>query len=308
MNVLVIGPGAIGCMFSHRAARSGAAVTVATRGLYHSEKVGIQIRFPSKNIMETTQVRVVPCNDLQLQPYDVVLVTVKSKDTGEVGLMLRRGVEKGNITLETPVISLQNGMGNLEILNDAIGLDIAVPGLTYVGAIVREPFIVENTGLGKTLIGSCSPAHPTFRNLTAFTELLKNDEVFLTDSILNSMWTKLLVNICINPIATILNMSNSCVLLPNIEPLLDSLISEFIQVAKKENIELQLGRMNEKEYVKSVAFNSGTNICSMLADVRRKQPTEIESLNGFVLKKAKLHNIETPVCATMYQLIKGISV
>jgi len=120
------------------------------------------------------------------------------------------------------------------------------------------------------------------------------------------LWGKLVVNAAINPLTALLRVTNGELLeRPSARELMGRLAREVADVATAENIKLPFD--DPVEMAEEVARGTAANHSSMLQDVLRRAPTEIDAICGAVVKTAKIHNIDTPVNRVCWQLVKALA-
>jgi 2-dehydropantoate 2-reductase len=222
-------------------------------------------------------------------------VLVKSWQTERVARQLEGYLTKGGIAL-----TLQNGLGNYETLVEALGQKRVALGVTTVGARMLEPGYVQHTGEGKVSIG----VHP---NLDGLEELL-NKAGFQVEMITDPrslLWGKLVINAAINPLTALLRVANGELLArPTARELLRNAACEAALVATRQGIKLPYA--DPVVAVEEVARNTASNISSMLQDVLRGTPTEIDAINGAIIKAGEQVKVPTPVNTMLWQLVKSL--
>ncbi len=283
-----MGAGALGCLFGYFIQKAGYDVIFVARGeQFKALKRGLRI---SGIIEDEVDVKV---SD-KPEDADVTFVTVKAYDTEAVAKKL------ANVNCGI-VCSLQNGIGNEEIL--AMYLDRVLGGVTTYASNLVEYGHIEFTGEGKTFIGDLSGE--ITEDVLTVVELLKNSKInaeAVTD-IRKRIWLKAVINSAINPITAVCRVRNGKV----VE------IPEFWNVAKKiasegEEVMRMLGFdvENVAEIVRDVAERTRNNRSSMLQDIERGKRTEIDFINGAIVRTAEELGIDVPFNRLMYWLVKGV--
>ena len=283
-----MGAGALGCLFGYFIQKAGYDVIFVARGeQFKALKRGLRI---SGIIEDEVDVKV---GD-KPEDADVTFVTVKAYDTEAVAKKL------ANVNCGI-VCSLQNGIGNEEIL--AMYLDRVLGGVTTYASNLVEYGHIEFAGEGKTFIGDLSGE--ITEDVLTVVELLKNSKInaeAVTD-IRKRIWLKAVINSAINPITAVCRVRNGKV----VE------IPEFWNVAKKiasegEEVMRMLGFdvENVAEIVRDVAERTRNNRSSMLQDIERGKRTEIDFINGAIVRTAEELGIDVPFNRLMYWLVKGV--
>jgi len=294
-SLLIAGSGAMACLFAARIAATGQPVimmgtwppsldALRSRGVCLVDEQGEHC-FPVT----------VASNNNECPPVDLALVLVKSWQTGRVAGSLQRVLKPGGMAL-----TLQNGLGNYEILMDAVGQDRCAVGVTVQGATTLEPGKVKSNGIAKITIGR----QPGVERLICILEAA-GFEIGLQDDVRLMVWRKIAINAGINPLTAILGVANGEVVRrPEARQMLACLVSEVCLAASSLGIELDPKRTLNS--VETVARNTAGNFSSMLQDVRRGGPTEVDAINGAVVRTARAAGIDTPYNNAMVHLVKSL--
>ena len=296
MGLLVVGTGALACLFAARLAGSGEKVTMLgswPEGLAALRQHGARL-FEMDGSTHQYPVEVLDGTDFHRE-FAQVLVLVKSWQTERVARQLDECLTPGGIAL-----TLQNGLGNYETLVGALGKARVALGVTTVGTRMLEPGYVQHTGEGKVSIG----VHP---NLDGLEELLKKAgfQVEMIADPKSLLWGKLVINAAINPLTALLRVANGELLSrPTARELLRDAAREAALVASCQGIKLPYA--DPVVAVEEVARNTASNTSSMLQDVLRGTPTEIDAINGAIIKAGEQVGVPTPVNTMLWQLIKGL--
>jgi len=288
LRIAVVGAGAIGCLFGGRLQRSGQSVLLIhhTRSVAADiEKKGIRIREPSRKVVRT---RITTRTRLSKHDKpELVLITVKAYDTeGVASLLMKLAMHS------VPVLSLQNGLGNVETLEARLGSDSIIAGTTTEAALTTGPGSVIHTGSGMTWVGELNGRHSerclaierAFRR-AGFSTLISNN-------INGVLWAKAIVNSAINPISAIARVKNRDVLkTPQLREIASKVIDEGTAVAYANGIALRPAprRMFEK-----VLAMTSRNKSSMLQDIEAGRKTEIIQLNGSITRLGSQAGVSTP--------------
>jgi 2-dehydropantoate 2-reductase len=231
-------------------------------------------------------------------------------------------------------LTLQNGLGNYEILSQALDSltaenpekarqkdsvnSVGSPGTSTRGKGVAERFsrvALGSTTTGATLLGPgvVRPGgegiislgeHPSLGELTAALKSA-NFKVQVVDDPQSLIWGKLVINAAINPLTALLQVPNGELLeRPSARLLLDRLAREAAQVAQAENIRLPFD--DPVQAAEEVARKTAANRSSMLQDVVRGAPTEIDAICGAIVQAAEKHKLDAPANRVCWQLVKSI--
>ncbi len=292
-SVLIVGTGAMACLFGSRLAAHAQVTLLGTwpEGVSALQQHGIRVVTDS----EVEQVRV----QVARHPGDCAgqsqaLVLVKSWQTARAADQLAQCLDPGGVAL-----TLQNGLGNLEILQHALGKERAALGVTTTGATLVGP--------GQVRAGGSGPTHVARQpRLAALVALLRSAgfEVHEADDLEGLLWGKLAINAGINPLTALLGVPNGRLLeLPTAREVLRKAAREAADVATARGVQLPYedasGRTEE------VAHLTAANLSSMLQDIRRGAPTEIDAICGAIVQEGERLGTPTPVNWALWKLVKA---
>jgi len=233
---------------------------------------------------------------------DVIFLCVKYPDVA-AGLQEAAGLSHS----QTLLITLQNGIGHLDMLKAGKNSPSIVVGVTALGANLVSPGHVIHAGSGLTRIGFLKSAgFGTSLQLAQVCNLL-NDcgmETAIVDNVLDYVWAKLLINVGINALTAIHRCHNGKLLeSDSIMATMTAAVKEGEMVARAEGIGLPGDPL---AMTKDVCRKTARNISSMLQDVRNGRLTEIDSINGAIVAAGKAHNIPVPVNEELVMKVKEI--
>lgn len=300
MNIIILGTGAMGSLFGARL-HPFAHVTLfgqwaeqltalQQHGLWLEDAHGRGQHIP---LHATNDPTAVPAADL-------ALILVKSHQTGVAAHHAHQFLRPNGIAL-----TLQNGLGNLEQLTAILGIDRVAVGITSAGATMLGPGRVRQASHGHTYLAAAAQetAVPLPDLVARFQQA-----GFPTDPTSNPtslLWGKLAVNAGINPLTALLGTPNGYLLQdPQAHNLMCAAAQETAVVAQAHAI--QLPYADAAERVQEVAHTTAHNHSSMLQDVQRGSPTEIEAINGMVLAYGRRAGIQTPVNQLLWQAVRQI--
>lgn len=299
MKIVVIGAGAMGSLFGALLAESGADVWLYDIWEEHVKAVnekGLGIELDDKirlvSVNATTDKR-------QIGKTDLAIIFVKSTQTGDAAKTASELM--GNNSF---VLTLQNGMGNADVIGEVIDPGRIIVGTTSHGATMLGPGSIRHAGTGPTVIGMWSGIQKigidkiadAFNKAGIITETV--------DDVQNVIWAKLLVNVGINAITALTGIKNGRILdLSVTKALSRAAIKEAMEVAEAQGVEIRCDIM---EHVFKVAEATRVNRSSMGQDVDNKRQTEIGAINGAVVKEAQKLGIHVPVNQTLTALIETL--
>jgi len=296
MRILVVGTGALACLFAARLVGAGYPVSMLGSwpdGLAALRQKGVRLlgldgsdaQYPVE-VLEGSHSH---------GNYRQALVLVKSWQTERAAKQIEGILSDNGLAL-----TLQNGFGNTETLQATLGQDRVALGVTTVGARMIEPGYVQHTGDGKVMIG----AHPKLGELG---DQLKQARflVEITADPESLLWGKLVINAAINPLTALLRVPNGELLTrPSARQLLAETAREAAMVASHQGINLPYN--DPVNAVEDVARNTAANTSSMLQDVLRGTPTEIEAINGAIIRAGEKLRVPTPVNRMLWRLVSGL--
>lgn len=298
MHFLIVGPGAMGCLFAARLKKADYDVTLLDYKKERAELINDQ-GIVVEGVSGEYTVKVPTVAGEVPTPPDLVLICVKSNKTREAGQAI-----KPWHTLETVIVTLQNGVGNLEILEETFGRGRVLGGVTSEGATLLGPGKIRHAGQGETIIGPKGyPDSQAEMIISAFKKAgFQSSSV---DNVNDLIWGKLIINVGINALTAITRLKNGR--LPELEGtrlIMEEAVKEAVTVVNAKNIQLPypdpLGRVIE------VCRATAGNVASMLQDVLKERITEVDFINGAIVREGEKMGIPTPVNRTLTYLVQAI--
>ncbi len=294
-RVLIVGTGALACLFAARLA--AADIPVAMLGSWQAALQALSqrgIRFTALDGQQSV-VRVFATADPdEVQGVRQAIVLVKSWQSERAAKQLRRCLAVDGVAL-----TLQNGWGNREILSEILGAERVALGVTTLGATLLAPAEVRQAGDGIISLGAqprLAPLVGRLRRAGFELEINQNLEALL--------WGKLVINAAINPLTALLGVANGELLQrPTARQLMHSAAEEAARVAKAQGIELPYP--DPIEMIEAVAQRTADNLSSMLQDIRRGAPTEVDAICGAVVRAARVVGLPTPTLELLWLLVRA---
>ena len=244
---------------------------------------------------EVTDVAVRATDDpAECDGAQIALVLVKSWQTAAAAQMLASCLAPDGVAL-----TLQNGLGNIEVLEAGIGTKRAALGVTSSGSTLLGPGTVRPGGAGPTYVAH----HPRLEPLVDLLETA-GFEVHAASDLLSLLWGKLVVNTGINALTAMLEVRNG-ELLENaqVRTIMGAAARETARVAEAKGIKLPYD--DPIQEVEGVASRTAENESSMLQDIRRGAPTEVDAINGAVVREGERLSIPTTVNWTLWNLVRA---
>lgn len=299
MQLAIIGVGALACLFGARLSR---VCEVLLIGHWQAQITALQTQ-PLKIIHENGSIEYAHLNVTSTIPptpfADIVLILTKSPRTPEAAQLAAKIIKPNGL-----VITLQNGLGNLGILQEHIPHAHVSLGVTTQGAALDAPAILRLGGEGLTSLASYPALDPQLQEFVARLQQAGLDSE-ISPTINGLVWGKLAINAAINPLSALLRVQNGTLLLSEFAcQIMQSAAREVETLAQAQNITLPFADAATMSL--EVAQRTATNRSSMLQDILNKQPTEIEAICGAVIRYGKTLNLPTPTNQMLYTLIKAL--
>ena len=295
-TLLITGTGALASLFGARLAAAGVEVTMLgswpeglaalrAHGVRLVEADGAQRAWPVRIAADPAECRGIP----------YALVLVKAWQTERAAQQLAACLPADGLAL-----TLQNGWGNREALEQALGPDRVALGTTTLGATLLAPGVVRAGGQGPVTLGS----HPRVQPLA---ELLRaaGFDVRLTGDVDGLAWGKLVINAAINPLTALLRAPNGQLLeRPEARALMGLAASEAAAAGLAQGLHLPFD--DPVAAAEDVARRTAVNHSSMYQDVQRGRPTEIDAICGAVVQAGQRVGVATSVNRTLWLLVRAI--
>jgi len=302
MKICILGSGALGGSIGGVLTESGSEVYLIDPWTEHvrtMNRQGLKLREDSSE----RAVKVRAATDCQgIGPADLILVLVKSYHTKEA--IENAGPIIGD---KTVVLSFQNGLGNEEILAEVVGKERVIGGRTFTGGVLLGPGHVIAGRRGKqTYIGELDGRITKRVNEIARQFNQAGLETIISANIIGIMWDKLLINVATGALSGITRLPYGE--LYKVKEVMDCALEavlEAIAVAKAIGVKLTI--TDPKEIWFKAAENlPGEFKASMLQDIEKGSRTEVDSINGSVVRLGEKHGVPTPVNRVLVACIKGI--
>lgn len=302
MKIAVLGAGALGCAFGASLTLAGHEVWLLNRSAGHVDAMrrdGLRVDDASGSrlvpVMATTRAQ-------EAGIADLVIVLVKSFHTA--------AAMQGALSLVGPgtvVLSLQNGLGHEDILGGIVGRERVIAGKTYVGGVMLGPGHILSGVAGKnTYIGELDGRLSRRVDAIADAFSAAGLRTMVSDNIVGTMWDKLLVNVATGALSGITRLNYGQLYdEPRLAAVAQAAVAEAIAVASAAGVRLSLTRPREAWELASAGL-APTFRTSMLQSLEKGSVTEIDFINGSVVRWGERHGVPTPVNATLVACIKGI--
>lgn len=300
MKIVIVGPGAIGCLFTAFLTKSKEEIWLLDKNSERAKRIsesGIFLEGESGSWQAKVKAT---ANPLDIGKADLILLCVKSFNT-------KLTVEqiKPLLTTETKILTLQNGIGNVEIISELAGPDRVIAGVTNEGATLIDTARIRHAGRGETIIGT--PDGKTPVQMRGIREIFNKVglECKMTRDIKSLLWSKLIINVGINALSAVTRLSNGKLIeYEGTRRILRDAVTEAARIAKRKRIKLIFDDPLAK--VEAVCESTQNNLSSMLQDILRKKRTEVDFINGVIVRLGQELGIDVPTNKFLLDLIKTI--
>lgn len=287
----IVGAGAMGSLFAFFLRKYTILLYDTNPNTVNAIKQGLSVEIHSE---KQTFYPTISNDPALLASADIIFLFIKSFATRDAIDTIQHYIKPDAI-----VVTLQNGIGNVELISSMIKNPL-VYGTTTIGATKLSPASVRFGGTGYIIIGGdsyshCSTVHSLLQNA--------NLTVTIAPDPKKALWEKAIINAAINPLGALLEVPNGKLIENNnTVKIMAGIIQEACTVAQANGIMADSNHMIET--TTTVCTNTQNNFCSMLQDILAKRKTEIDSINGAIITFAKQYSIDTPYNTTVYKLIK----
>lgn len=291
-RVAVMGAGAVGCYFGGMLARAGAPVTLIGRAT-HVDAIRTGGLFID-SISFAEQVAVSAATDVSAaDDAEIVLFSVKTLNTAEAAQALAPHLGPGAM-----IVSLQNGVDNAEQIRAATGID-AIPAIVYVAASMSAPGRVKHVGRGDLIVGADARSAEIARLFERAGVRCR-----VSANIAGDLWTKLIMNCAYNAISALSRANYGRIAgKPETRELIRQIVEEAQAVAKAAGVRLADGNITEAAWRLGSEMMQNA-VSSTAQDIERGNRTEIDSLNGYLVRRGQEFGVPAPVNQTLYALVK----
>jgi len=286
-----MGAGAVGCYYGGMLARAGHAVTLIGRP-QHVEAVrrdGL--------LLETQTFRAyVPAradtDAAAVSGAGLVLFCVKSTDTERAGSQMAPHLQPGAV-----VLGLQNGVDNAGRLQAVLSGGLVVPAVVYVAVGMAAPGHVRHHGRGELVIAP-SAASAEVAALFAGAGVA----VQVSDNVAGELWAKLILNCAYNALSAISQLPyGRLVQGQGVHAAMRDVVAECLAVARADGVSVP-GDVDEA--VRRIALSMPTQLSSTAQDLARGKRTEIDHLNGYVVRRGEALGVATPANRVLYAAVR----
>jgi len=289
-RIAVMGAGGVGCYYGAMLARAGRKVALVGRA-QHVDAVrrsGLRLEMEGSQLTVPVEASTAP---EAVRGAELVLFSVKSPDTEAAGKAMAPYLGR-----DTAILTLQNGVDNAERLAAALGREV-IPAVVYVAVEMAGPGHVRHHGRGELVIGRGKASEAIAAAFGA-----AGVKVDISDNVDGALWAKLIVNCAYNAISAIAQLPyGRMVQGDHVPEVMRDVVDECLAVAKAAGVQVP-GDLHAA--ARGIARTMPTQTSSTAQDLARGRKTEIEHLNGVVVRKGAALGVPTPVNRTLTALVK----
>lgn len=283
MNIVIVGAGAIGSLFGGLLSKRNNVILIGrTPHVRVIKKNGLKITGKTKlNIKISAEDSIKKINFFP----ELLILTVKSFDTENA---IKEA--KPLISKDTVVLSLQNGLDNVDKIKKYVDYKKVIAGVTTHGALFSKPGLIKHTGKGLTILGELN-GNKTSR-IDKIVKIFNQAgiETVASKNITKEIWIKAIINSSINPLSAIFHCKNGYLLKnPILEKIVERICKESVIIANSKgvNISYECSIKKTKEVIRATS----ENYSSMFQSVKKGSKTEIESINGKLVEIGKKNDV-----------------
>jgi 2-dehydropantoate 2-reductase len=292
MHIAVMGAGAVGCYYGGLLARAGHTVTLIARPSHVQAIAAHGLRLQTATSDEHITLNA-NSDVAALKDAELVLFCVKSSDTESAGAQMKAYLRK-----DATVLSLQNGVDNAQRLQAVLGQDV-IATVVYLATAMAGPGHVQHFGRGDLVLSQ----HARSEQLA---QLLSEAGIpsTVSNNVQGALWTKLIINCTYNAASAITQRPyGELVQQPGMWQLMRSAHDECIAVAHAAGVRLDAPLW---PMIENIARTMQGQYSSTAQDLQKNKATEIDHLNGFIVRQGQQLGVATPVNAALQTLVKAL--
>jgi 2-dehydropantoate 2-reductase len=301
-HIAVVGAGAVGSFYGAMLARAGHRVTLIGRPAHvHAiTRNGLKLDLATSSTTEIIQIEA--STELSsLHIADLVLFCVKSTDSASVALQIAPHLSPNAL-----IMSLQNGVENSNLIAKQVA-NVVIPCVVYVATEIPAPGCVKHHGRGDLVIGAmlASRLRDPQKALQEIVELFDSAQVpvQISPNVMAELWSKLMINCAFNAISGLAQIQyGKLAALEPVRSTQTALVKEVIAVAHADGI--HLSETVALQAVEQISVTMGSQKSSTAQDMARSKLSEIDHLNGFIVRRGQALGVATPVNQALFALVK----
>lgn len=298
-TVAIIGAGAMGCLFAARIAEAGMQVTLVDVDQDRLAAIAAQgVRLTDDKGTRTLAVAAARSGDISIAP-DLAILFTKSNHSAAAIASIAHWRDASPILL-----TLQNGIGNAELLAQAFGEDHVVQGTAHIPADLMPPNGVVTHGFGHIHCGGITRKAQDAAALVQSLLQRSGFETILSPQVEQIIWEKLAFNAALNAISMICEATNGEVDNPPGRRIAQAVVHEAVGVAQAKGLTLNAAHILAT--MDAALREHAHHKPSMLQDRDHGRASEIDAINGAIVREGARLGVATPVCATLADLVRVI--
>ena len=301
-HIAVVGAGAVGSFYGAMLARAGHRVTLIGRPAHVQATTSNGLKLNLATSSETEIIQIEASTELSsLHTADLILFCVKSTDSASVALQIAPYLAPHAL-----VMSLQNGVENAALIAQHIPHAV-IPSVVYVATEIPAPGFVQHHGRGELVIGTMqiSRLRDPQKTLQDIVLLFGSAQVpvQISQNVMAELWSKLMINCAFNAISGLAQIQyEKLAALESVRSTQTALVKEVIAVAQADGI--HLSETVALQAVAQISVTMGSQKSSTAQDMARSKPSEIDHLNGFIVRRGQALGVPTPVNQALFALVK----
>jgi 2-dehydropantoate 2-reductase len=295
MRVAVLGAGAVGCYFGGMLARAGHVVTLIGRSLHVEAFRQSGLRFEGLKFDERIPVAASTSVEA-VRGAELVLFCVKSTDTDAAASQMAPFLDPGAL-----VVNLQNGVDNAERIQARIAQRV-IPAVVYVATEMAGPGHLKHHGRGDLVIGALGEPAPEALARVKQCFDAAGVPVAISDNVAGELWLKLVANCAYNAVSAISQLPYGVMIRgAGVPETMRDVAEEALAVANASGVRMPQDML---ERVYGIAKAMPTQYSSTAQDLARGKATEIDHLNGYVVRRGEALGVPTPANRALWALVK----
>ena len=292
LRIAVMGAGAVGCYYGALLARAGHPVTLIGR-LAHVQAVQQQGLRLQTAVLDVQVPLAASTEASAVQGADVVLFCVKSSDSEDAARAIRPHLAPGAL-----VLTLQNGADNDERVRAV--LDASTPvaaAVVYVATAMAGPGHVQHHGRGELVIAPSPRSEAVAAQFAA-----AGIPTQISDNVRGALWAKLVLNCAYNALSALSQQPyGQLVQAPGVTDVIADTVAECLAVAQADGVTIP---GDIQAAVRGIAATMPGQYSSTAQDLARGKPSEIDHLNGYVVRRGAALGVPTPLNRALQVLVK----
>ena len=293
LKVAVMGAGAVGCYYGGMLARAGHEVVLIARPM-HVEAINRHgLRLQTTAFDEQISQHLSASSEASgIEGADLVLFCVKSTDTASAGASMR-----AHLAPDALVLSLQNGVENAEVLRAVLPQQPVAAAVVYVATAMAGPGHVQHKGRGELVIEPSGSSEAVAQALIA-----AGVPTEISGNVRGALWAKLILNCAYNAVSAITQLPYGRTSVGDgVQAVMQDVVAECLAVASADGVQVP-GDVNAA--VQKIAATMPGQFSSTAQDLAKGKRSEIDHLNGFVVRRGEALGVATPANRVLWALVK----